>query len=292
MAQEEKTSKSAFLFFIDKDPERGIDTESLEAVEKEVGKNKAEDLYLVIESYGGSPFSAVAIMNILHSHFKTIHTIVPRFAKSAGTLMSLGTDVIYMREKSALGPLDLPIEHHRDGSRISALDVVNTTTAMAELVDSIAKERYEFFKNKQIPSKEAAKCAIESATDFVEPIISQVDPYHLQKARRELRIGSWYAIDMLLNRMMKGDVNKAQRTARHLVHLFPAHEYSIYFNDAKNLLGLNVKELSTLKIWENDLVKKYEQVCNRKFYISYGNLDTEPEKKITSQKKVVPAKKK
>ncbi len=212
-------------------------------------------------------------MNILQARFDKITTIVPRYAKSAATLMALGTDEIYMKEKSALGPLDLPIEHHRDGSRISALDVTNTTSSLAALVVSIAKDRYDFFRKRRISTLDASKLALENATKFLKPIMKQVDPYHLQKAERELRIGFWYAMDMLLKRMMAGNARKAENAARHLVHSFPAHEYSIYFNDAEGIRKLTVKRLASLPTWDTHLNSKYEKICDKTYHIEYGKIE-------------------
>ena len=273
-------AKSAFLIFID-DSEPGIDDQTLEEVVRKIGENEAEVLYLVIQSYGGSPYSAVAIMNVLNSRFDKIITIVPKYAKSAGTLMALGTDEIYMQERSALGPLDLPIEHHKDGTRISALDVINTTTSMAGLVESIAKDRYKFYRDREVSKLEASRLALASATEFLNPIVSQVDPYHLQKAHRELRIGTWYAIDMLVNRMMKNDASKASKTAQKLVHDFPAHEYSIYSEDAERMLGLTIKKIANLTAWSGDMKSAYEKVAGKTYAIQFGIIDAhddEPKK--------------
>lgn len=277
-------AKSAYLLFFD-DRRGGINDTTLEDVEEKVGAHSAEVLYLIIESRGGSPFSAVAIMNVLHTHFDKIIAVVPKYAKSAATLMALGTDEIYMQERSALGPLDLPIEHHKDGSRISALDVINTTTSMASLVESIAKDRYKFYRDRETSKIESARLALESATKFLEPIVQQVDPYHLQKAHRELRIGSWYAIDMLLGRMMKGSVDKVAGTARRLVHDFPAHEYSIYFDDAKNMLGLTVKKIADLPAWDSHLKDVYGKHCRKTYLVEYATLENNSGEKATGKKK-------
>src|SRR3989344_5999856 len=117
----------------------GIDDVTLESVETEVRNKKGDLLYFVVQSDGGEPFAAMKIMNILHNRFVKIISIVPNQAMSAATLMTLGTDEIYMDDKSALGPLDLPIEHPKDGSNISALDVQNTITTISSLSDAIAK---------------------------------------------------------------------------------------------------------------------------------------------------------
>jgi len=117
-------TKIQFLIFhVDK--REIINDQCLEEIEREVAEKSGDHLYLVIQTYGGSPFSAVSIMNILQDKFKKISALIPKYAKSAGTLMALGTDIIYMNARSALGPLDLPVEHPRDGSRISALDIKN-----------------------------------------------------------------------------------------------------------------------------------------------------------------------
>lgn len=168
----------------------GIKQSAIRQVENAIGSAKEDHLYLVLESYGGDPFSAVAVMNLLQSRFKKITTVIPKYAKSAGTLMALGTDEIYMSETSSLGPLDLPIEHPMDGSRISALDVQQIITTVSSLADSIADERYTFLRGgdeKKASKKEAAQLALQFATEFVMPIVKQIDPYHLQKAHRELK---------------------------------------------------------------------------------------------------------
>lgn len=265
----------AFLIFIDKSSS-GIDTTTLEKVEKEIGDSKADHLYLVLESYGGDPFSAVAIMNILQSHFPKISAVVPRFAKSAATLMALGTDVIYMGDRSALGPLDLPIEHHRDGARISALDVQNTITTMSGLIDTIAEDRYTFLrsedKGRRLSKKEAASIALKNATDFLKPIVGQIDPYHLQKAYRELRIGYVYATDMLMKRMAP-DLKTAETTAKKLVQDFPAHEYSIFRDDARDLLKLNIEDLNGLTAWRDHVKPLYERARQTSYIIKYGTIN-------------------
>ena len=91
--------------------------------------------------------------------------------------MEVGRNEIYMQHKSMLGPLDLPMEHPQDGSSISALDFKNTITTVSTLSDSIALERYGYIRKKfRIGKKEAAKLALDTATEFVRPIVNQVDP--------------------------------------------------------------------------------------------------------------------
>lgn len=243
-------------------------------VEKAIGNAAGKHLHLVIESPGGDPFSAVAIMNMLQSRFEKISGIVPDYAMSAATLMMLGTDEVYMNERSSLGPLDLPIEHPTDGSRISALDVQQTVTTIASLVDSIAQERYDFLRQRKLSKKDAAHIALEYSNKFVEAIVKQVDPYHLQKANRELRIGLFYAYDLLQTRMMKGKDSQAFATARALVNNYPAHEYSIFKNEAISTLALTIKDLDAYPVWTKHLKEVYQQkAAGRNAVILYNEIE-------------------
>lgn len=229
-----------------------IDETCLKSVEKELKDAQGDKLYLVIHTNGGDPFSAVRIMRIIHEKYKEIIAIVPSHAMSAGTLMALGANEIYMQHKSMLGPLDLPMEHPQDGSSISALDFKNTITTVSALSDSIALERYGYIRKKfRIGKKEAAKLALDTATEFVRPIVNQVDPYHLQRAQRELRIGWFYAYDLLRARMMKDKSGRAWDTAKTLVNSFPSHDYGIFSDDATNMLKLTIKKLDDLPEWQS-----------------------------------------
>lgn len=259
-------AKKSFLIFI-VEGNYSIDSYCLKSVEDELVDKSGEDLFFVLQTDGGDPFSTVAIMNILRRKFKKIYVLIPEKAKSAGTLMSLGADIIYMDDKSSLGPLDLPMEHPKDNSRISALDFANTITTLSTLSQTIAKSIYEILKedkNRITLSKvQAATLAFKTATDFVEPIVRQVDPYHLQKSHRELGIARRYAIDLLLKGMMKEDIVQAYKTANSLVNDYPAHEYSIFQEEAREILKLTVKDLASLPEWK--LIKNDFDEYNKKW---------------------------
>lgn len=261
-------AKKSFLIFVaEGGKQRSIDNACLKIVENELTDKSGEELFFVLQTDGGDPFSAVAIMNILRSKFKRLYVLIPDKAKSAGTLMSLGTDIIYMQTKSALGPLDLPMEHPKDNSRISALDFSNAISTLSTLSQSIAKKIHEILRDEEegivLSKTEAAKLAFKTATDFVAPIVQQIDPYHLQKSYRELGIARNYAVDLLLKGMMKKNILQAYRTARSLVHNYPVHEYSIFSEEAKTTLKLKVEDLELLPEWK--LIKADFDEHNKKW---------------------------
>src|SRR5665213_1217506 len=78
----------------------------------------ADKLDLILETPGGSGEVAEDIVRILHSKYKEVAVIVPGWAKSAGTLLTMAADEILMGPSSALGPIDAQLIWQ--GKRFSA----------------------------------------------------------------------------------------------------------------------------------------------------------------------------
>lgn len=80
-----------------------------------------EDVDLLLHTGGGDIDAAEKLIRMLRQKVGTgtIRVIVPDFAKSAGTLMALGADVIIMSDTSELGPIDpQSIRIDNDGNRV------------------------------------------------------------------------------------------------------------------------------------------------------------------------------
>lgn len=250
-----KAEKIGILYFLNP-PRSSIDIKCVQKVKKAIENATAKKLYLVVESSGGDPYSAVKIIRILRNKFETIMGIVPHKAMSAATLMLLGTNEIYMSEESQLGPLDLPMEHPTDGSIISALDVVNTLNQLGASAISMAVDMFQEIRNDDkheiIGKNKAMELAFSKAIELVKPIASQIDPYQRQKAVRKLKIGQLYAIDLLTTGMLKKYPSLAKQTAMCFVHLYPDHTYAIFKEEAIETLSLEIKDSSKLNKW-NDI---------------------------------------
>jgi hypothetical protein len=87
---------------------------------RQVDKPKL-DLYL--ETPGGSGEAAEEIVNFLHNKFDSVDFLIAGEAKSAGTLMAMSADEIYMTDSGSLGPIDAQVRIGR--SVVSAFDYVN-----------------------------------------------------------------------------------------------------------------------------------------------------------------------
>ncbi len=66
------------------------------------------DIDLMLHTGGGDVDAAEKLINMVRAKVEnhTLRVVVPDFAKSAGTLMSLGADRIVMSDASELGPID------------------------------------------------------------------------------------------------------------------------------------------------------------------------------------------
>ena len=115
-------------------------------------KSKILDFY--IETPGGSGESVEEIVGFLRSKFKTINFIVSGEAKSAGTILVLSGDEIYMTESGSLGPIDAQIKIGR--SVISAYDYI----------EWINKTKEDAIKNNKLNPAEATMIAQISPGEF------------------------------------------------------------------------------------------------------------------------------
>ena len=250
------TQKKAFLYMIFRD--QSIQPDTVNAIKKEIKASTIKELNLVINSGGGDTYSAVKIIRILRSKFTKITALVPYRAMSAATLILLGTDEIFMSEESQLGPLDLPMEHPVDGSRISSVDVVNTLSSLSTTMMSNADSMYKYLREdlengEKIGKHKSIELALQYSTKLILPITEKIDPYHRQVAYRKLRIAQWYAYDLLRTKMIK-DPDQAWITARKFVYNFPDHSYAIFREEAKDTLRLTIKDATHYRSWD--------EICN------------------------------
>ncbi|MHC9235915.1 SDH family Clp fold serine proteinase [Pseudooceanicola sp. 502str34] len=77
-------------------------------------QGRRNQLVVVIETNGGSVEVVERLSDVFRHHFDTVIFVVPNFAYSAGTVLCLSGDAIYMDYYSVLGPID-PQIYNRDG---------------------------------------------------------------------------------------------------------------------------------------------------------------------------------
>lgn len=204
---------------------------------------KAETVEILLHTPGGHPKTAYKIMTFLRRICKTVNVIVPLEAKSAGTLMCLGADTIYMGDAAELGPVDIQINDPVEkGERpFSPLDEFKSMDFLREyaieLVDYLT---YTFIDRSGMSVKEALHEATPCITGMVRPLYEKIDALEMGGHRRALAIGEEYAKRLL---SLVGNA-KQREIVEQLVWKYPSHDFCIDIGEAEGL-ELPVKKLST-----------------------------------------------
>ena len=86
------------------------------AIEQIKSSSKRTRLVVILETYGGTPETVERLVAVMRKHYKEVDFVVPNFAYSAGTVLALSGDRIFMDYYSVLGPID-PQYQDKPGGR-------------------------------------------------------------------------------------------------------------------------------------------------------------------------------
>ncbi len=98
-------------------------------------KLKSDRLVVFIETGGGYIEVVERIYAVFRQHFKKVDFVVPNYAYSAGTVLVLSGDDIYMDYYSVLGPIDPQIENN-DGKSVPGLGYLAKFDELARKVNA------------------------------------------------------------------------------------------------------------------------------------------------------------
>jgi hypothetical protein len=192
-------------------------------------------LDVLVESGGGDLNAAYSLANLFRKFGqKELNFIVPRWAKSAATLLVCSGDRIFMTPVAELGPLDPqitqfnPLEKHLE--KFSPLHIEATL---------------ELIRNEFSNGNEKLAHGLMERLQF---------PITLGSFTKSLDIAVQYLTKLLSTRMLKGNENAEliKSISRQLTTCYSDHGFSINIDEAKTI-GLKIEELPTdqLKlVWE------------------------------------------
>ncbi len=190
-------------------------------------RNKYKDcdgkIDVIIDSGGGDIDAAFNLSNLFRRFAKEeLNFIVPRWAKSAATLLVCSGDKIFMTPVAELGPLDPQItEFNPLEKRLEQFSPIHIGATL-ELI-----------------RKEFAGGNDKLAKSLVERLQF---PMTLGSFTKSLDISEQYLIKLLSSRMLKNDIEKAKKIAKQLTTGYADHGFSINMDEAQQI-GLNVIEL-------------------------------------------------
>ena len=199
-------------------------------------KPDVKEVDFIIYSPGGLADDAYKIIRTLRTSFDIVNVIVPYWAKSAATLLSLGASRIIMDDFGEFGPLDAQVGKAREDSpeydRESALNDENSLNIVENRFKMMYESMYiRLYEHKKIniPKGEVSKQLLENLSKFYEPLIKQIDPYKLGDKKRKLDIGAQYAMRILLQygSLKDKDIQSSRRFVDFLINGCPDHAYVI-----------------------------------------------------------------
>lgn len=195
-----------------------------------------DSISLIMHSMGGEFNTAEKIVKMTRNYCKTFKFIVPNLAKSAATLIGLGSDEIMMGYLSELGPIDPQITYRLPNGQW-------VMRSSQSIIDSFKKIKSEIDGSGKL-----------SQSDM--HILNNLDITLLDHAEKENVRSRQLAQKLLENYMLNGDPDKAKSISEYLAdankHL--SHNKIIDREEAEKL-GLKItyidKEDSLWKlIWE------------------------------------------
>ncbi len=108
----------------------GVDDFVRSAVEARVKiKPESDRLIVILTTDGGYIEVVQRIVAVLRKHYKLVDFVVPNYAFSAGTVLVMSGDSIYMDYYSRLGPIDPQVET-RQGKNVPALGYLERYNAL------------------------------------------------------------------------------------------------------------------------------------------------------------------
>jgi len=185
---------------------------------------------LLIDSPGGFAMYAYQIATILRNHCGGFMVIVPRYAKSAATLLTLGADEILLGRHAELGPLDAQFEDPDREERLSALDEVQALERLhAFALGAVDRTMFLLSGRTKKKVETLLPMTLKFVTDMVRPLFESIDAIHYTQMSRALKVAEEYAIRLLQNRY---PLEIAKNIARHLVENYPEHGFVIDSSEA------------------------------------------------------------
>jgi hypothetical protein len=193
-----------------------------------------ETLEIILHTPGGEADFAYKMVKFFRRRCKNLNFIVPLMAKSAGTLMCLGGDAIFMGEFAELGPVDVQIQDpvERGMEPLSPLDELKSM----EFLRDYAVELFDFFtaliiRNSGMSVKDAIREASPYVSAMVRPLYEKIDPLEVGEHRRALAEGEEYARRLLT----LTDNPVASTIIDKLVRQYPSHGFDIDLDEAAEL---------------------------------------------------------
>ena len=210
------------------------------------------ELDLWLESPGGDAHAAYKLALLLRAYASRLRVVIPDYAKSAATLLTLAADEIYMGPAAELGPLDAQVPHEQEGINISALDVARSLEDLATTAMGMALTGGgSILQMTRLSRSESISAMLDFAAKFMQPLVSKLDPKMIHWAGSLLDVSVKYGEQLLAMRHQDTSPPAAEVAGlpRRLVEGYPTHGFVIGSGEARRL-RLPIKNAANYPRWK------------------------------------------
>jgi hypothetical protein len=184
-----------------------------------------DPIALLIDSPGGYAQSAYQIAALIRHRCGEFTAVVPRYAKSGATLLSLGASNIILAADAELGPLDVQLLDYDREERTSALNEAQVLERLhAAALDALDQTMMLLAMRTRKKMDNLLPHSLKFVSEMMRPMFEKVDVVHYTQRARELKVAEEYAIRLLQPKYSK---IVAENIARRLVEKYPEHEFVI-----------------------------------------------------------------
>jgi len=208
------------------------------AVCEQLKKKQSNEALLVLGTPGGDPHAGFRIARAFQHAYGEFSLLVPRYCKSAGTLIAIGAKTIYMADMSELGPLDVQVKKSDELIGFnSGLDIIQAVNYLQQAaMNAFRSYLTELHSQARISTKIAADISTKLTSGLFEPIFAQIDPMRLAETQRAMEIAFAYGA-----RLNEKSNNLRANGLADIVTKYPSHGFVIDRKEARSIF-IDVQE--------------------------------------------------
>lgn len=210
--------------------------------------DKKDTLYVILTTTGGSLNPVQRMVTIFRHFYKEVNFIIPDYAYSAGTILCMSGDNIYMNYYSVLGPID-PQVRNKDGKFVAALGYLDKINELLQKAkdNTISQSEFLILRDFDLAELRSYEQSKELAIDMLKIWLTK---YKFKDWTTHSNSGNPVSEEEKVQRA----VEIAQKLSNN--NIWKSHSRPIDAETLRNEFNLKINDLAD-DIELNELINKY-----------------------------------